>query len=79
MERHFEGGILRIGGIVSIHAPRNGATSFDELNALIPNVSIHAPRNGATLPVHFIVLLHGVSIHAPRNGATISYSFNYYK
>jgi hypothetical protein len=33
---------------VSIHAPARGATSFEDILNLIPEVSIHAPARGAT-------------------------------
>ena len=49
MERHRLHRERRLRYIVSIHAPRNGATYVIVAYREIRRVSIHAPRNGATV------------------------------
>ena len=61
--------------MISIHAPANGATLYDVLIKIRPNISIHAPANGATCTNREPRSKNAISIHAPANGAT-RYSFS---
>ena len=68
--RREEQRVLRPDRIVSIHAPRRGATLVGFELGHHRHVSIHAPRRGATSRLRCLWPCRGVSIHAPRRGAT---------
>ena len=57
--------------MVSIHAPKYGATSISKIGSPAAPVSIHAPKYGATLFIIITNKMTWVSIHAPKYGATI--------
>ena len=59
------------GGLISIHAPARGATTWRGQKSRSCWISIHAPARGATFrqPLHGHYA--GISIHAPARGATV--------
>ena len=57
-------------GVVSIHAPAQGATITAQQLAQPLVVSIHAPAQGATITAQQLAQPLVVSIHAPAQGAT---------
>ena len=57
-------------GVISIHAPVKGATSFLMLLIIRHGISIHAPVKGATYITMPLTDIDQISIHAPVKGAT---------
>ena len=63
------------GGLISIHAPVKGATTYPIIEIVYVLISIHAPVKGATLrTVDLIADYMKISIHAPVKGATVFFS-----
>ena len=62
--------IVRVGIVVSIHAPRAGSDGRFHILVHCTRVSIHAPRAGSDFPAcRCSSASCGVSIHAPRAGS----------
>ena len=56
------------GGVISIHAPREGCDSVASSTQDTFSISIHAPREGCDQGAICAQWRHVISIHAPREG-----------
>ena len=71
-ERLFQINTQRFLYVISIHAPKPGATSHRVRSHVPVVISIHAPKPGATPRPGAAFSVIPISIHAPKPGATLS-------